>query len=153
MLDILIFLFRHFQESGEFPNAEYLSLKLNATGFDEEEIQEALVWIFDVQRSNGGVYPHELSPTGIRHYSDYERRFLSLESLHFIEYLHASHAITSLEREMILDRVLLLGRESLSLPLLKLIVLLVLHPRLDSLDPLLVDDLLTPVSHSHSLVH
>ncbi len=49
------------------------------------------------------------------------------------------------EREMILDRAVALGRENLPLGKIKLIALLVLWNQHEELDPLIVENLLTPV--------
>ena len=52
--------------------------------------------------------------------------------------------ISPVEREMILDRAIVLGRENLSLDKVKLIALLVLWNQHEELDPMIVEDLLTP---------
>ena len=58
--------------------------------------------------------------------------------------------ITPVEREMILDRAVALRREHLPLDKIKLIALMVLWNQHDELDPLVVEDLLTP-AHSNQL--
>ena len=56
--------------------------------------------------------------------------------------------ITPVEREMILDRAIALGRENLPLDKIKLIALLVLWNQHEELDPMIVEDLLTPADSS-----
>jgi len=56
--------------------------------------------------------------------------------------------ITPIEREMIIDRAVAFGREGLPLDKVKLIVLMVLWNQHEELDPLLVEDLLTPMNLS-----
>ena len=56
--------------------------------------------------------------------------------------------ISPVEREMILDRAVALGRENLPLDKVKLIALLVLWNQHEELDPLIVEDLLTPADAS-----
>ena len=56
--------------------------------------------------------------------------------------------ITPVEREMIIDRAVAFGRKSLPLDKVKLIALMVLWNQHDELDPLLVEDLLTPNNSS-----
>lgn len=151
MLDILIFLFHHFHESGEFPDTEQLSVKLNAAGFDENEINDALSWIIDLQQNIETHYSERLDSPNPRIYAEQERRILSQDALAYLDFLHSSKMISGSEREMIIDRALILGRKKLSLAQIKLIALLVLHPRQDTLNPLLIEDLLTP--SPSTLVH
>jgi Smg protein len=56
--------------------------------------------------------------------------------------------ITPVEREMIIDRAVAFGRESLPLDKIKLIALMVLWNQHEELDPLLIEDLLTPINSS-----
>jgi Smg protein len=50
---------------------------------------------------------------------------------------------------MILDRAVALGRENLPLDKVKLIALLVLWNQHEELDPMIVEDLLTPADSGH----
>jgi Smg protein len=70
--------------------------------------------------------------------------------LRFISFWEHNKVITPIEREMIIDRVLALGRKSLSLDKLKLIVLMVLWSQHEDLDPMIIEDLLTPVDASQA---
>jgi Smg protein len=60
------------------------------------------------------------------------------------------HLISAVEREMIIDRSVALKHENLALDKLKLIMLMVLWNRHQDLDPLLIEELLTPL-HSAQL--
>ena len=69
---------------------------------------------------------------------------ISEEGLRFISFWEQSKYITPVEREMIIDRVVALDRENLPLERVKLIALMVLWNQHEDLDPMLIEDLLTP---------
>jgi Smg protein len=56
--------------------------------------------------------------------------------------------ILPVEREMILDRAVALGRDNLPLDKIKLIALLVLWNQHEELDPMIIEELLTPADAS-----
>jgi Smg protein len=66
--------------------------------------------------------------------------------LHFISFWEHNKLITPVEREMIIDRAVAFGRDGLPLDRVKLIALMVLWNQHEELDPLLVEDLLTPAN-------
>jgi Smg protein len=90
------------------------------------------------------AYPESINRSGIRLYTDFEEQRISPEGLRFLAFWEHNKVITPIEREMIIDRVLALGRKNLPLEKVKLIVLMVLWSQHDDLDPMLIEDLLTP---------
>ncbi len=149
MFDILLFLFESYFDAGSYPDPDRLSVKLSAAGFEEDDIQQALVWLSGLQQLNRADYPDSINHSGMRCYSDFELQRISEEGLHFIAFWEQSKYITPVEREMIIDRVVALGRESLPLDRVKLIALMVLWNQHEDLDPMLIEDLLTPVDSAH----
>lgn len=146
MFDILIFLFESYFESGHYPDSDKLSIKLSAAGFEDEDIHQALSWLSNLRQLNDADYPACIKtlPSSMRCFADLERRRISEEALHFICFWEANQLISPVEREMIIDRAIVLGRDNLSLERIKLITLMVLWNRHDDLDPVLVEELLTP---------
>ena len=145
MFEILMFLFENYFDAGSYPDSDKLSLKLTAAGFDDEDIHLALTWLSGLKRLTPADYPASLNHNGIRCYAELETKRISTEGLHFLTFWEQSGAITPVEREMIIDRAVALGRERLSLERVKLIALMVLRSLHEDLDPILVEELLMPV--------
>ena len=144
MFDILMFLFESYFYAGNYPNSDKLSLKLSAAGFEDEDIHRALDWLSGLKQLTQTDYPASINLSGPRCYADLEIKRISPEALRFLAFWEHNKMITPVEREMILDRAVALGRESLPLDKIKLIALLVLWNQHEELDPMIVEDLLTP---------
>ena len=97
-----------------------------------------------LQQLTRAAYPESINHSGIRLYTDFEEERISPEGLRFLAFWEHNKVITPIEREMIIDRVLALGRKNLSLDKVKLIVLMVLWSQHEDLDPMIIEDLLTP---------
>lgn len=151
MFDILLFLFESYFDIGSYPDHDKLSVKLTAAGFEEDDINQALNWLSGLQQLTRSEYPEIINQASIRVYTEYEEQRISPEGLRFLAFWEHNKIITPIEREMILDRVIALDRKSLSLDKVKLIVLMVLWTQHDDLDPMIIEDLLTPADMS--LVH
>jgi len=148
MFDILIFLFESYFHAGRYPNSDKLSRKLSAAGFEDEDINLALTWLSGLEQLNNADYPSAINTSSGRYYADFEIKRISFEARRFLTFLEQNKIISPVEREMILDRAVALSRENLSLDKVKLIVLMVLWNQRQDLDPLIVEDLLTPADSS-----
>jgi len=144
MFDILLFLFESYFDAGSYPEPNRLSAKLTAAGFEEEDINQALTWLSGLRELSQATYPESINHSGLRCYTDYEAERMSEEGLRFIAFWEHNKMITPIEREMIIDRVVALGRDKLSVDKVKLIALMVLWNQHEDLDPMLIEDLLTP---------
>lgn len=149
MFDILIFLFESYFEAGSYPESERLSSKLTAAGFEEDDIHQALSWLSGLRELSAATYPECINQAGSRCYTSFETQKISEEGLRFICFWEHNSIITPIEREMIVDRIVALGREHLALDKVKLIALMVLWNQHEDLDPLLIEDLLTPLDSAH----
>lgn len=144
MFDILLFLFESYFDAGSYPEPNRLSAKLTAAGFEEEDINQALTWLSGLRELSDASYPESINHSGLRCYTDFEAERMSEEGLRFISFWEHNKIITPIEREMIIDRVVALGRNKLSVDKVKLIALMVLWNQHEDLDPMLIEDLLTP---------
>lgn len=144
MFDILLFLFESYFDAGSYPEPNRLSAKLTAAGFEEEDINQALAWLSGLRELSDASYPESINHSGLRCYTDFEAERMSEEGLRFISFWEHNKIITPIEREMIIDRVVALGRNKLSVDKVKLIALMVLWNQHEDLDPMLIEDLLTP---------
>ncbi len=149
MFDILMYLFESYFDAGSYPEPDKLSRKLSAAGFEGEEIDEALTWLSALQQTPD-TYPADLRHGGVRCFAELEKQRIGDEARQFLLFAEQQHMISAAEREMVIDRAVALQREHLSLDKLKLIMLMVLWNRHQDLDPLLVEELLSPV-HSTQL--
>jgi Smg protein len=148
MFDILMFLFESYFHAGRYPNSDKLSRKLSAAGFEDEDIHLALTWLSGLEQLNKANYPSTINSSNGRFYADLEIKRISFEVRSFLTFWEQNKIITPVEREMILDRAVALNRENLPLDKIKLIVLIVLWNQRQDLDPLIVEDLLTPADSS-----
>ncbi|MDH2917091.1 MAG: DUF494 domain-containing protein [Gallionella sp.] len=144
MFDILLFLFESYFDAGSYPEPNRLSAKLTAAGFEEEDINQALTWLSGLRELSNATYPESINHSGLRCYTDFEAERMSEEGLRFVAFWEHNKIITPIEREMIIDRVVALGRDKLSVDKVKLIALMVLWNQHEDLDPMLIEDLLTP---------
>ena len=150
MFEILIYLFESYFDAGSYPEPDKLSRKLSAAGFEGEEISEALTWLSALQEQNSGSYPASLEHSGQRHFAELEMQFISAEARRFLLFAEQQRLISAVEREITIDRSVALKQENLGLDKLKLIMLMVLWNHHQELDPLLIEELLTPL-HSAQL--
>lgn len=144
MFDILLFLFESYFDAGAYPEPKRLSAKLSAAGFEEEDITQALDWLSGLNELSHASYPDSINQSGLRCYTEFEEQRISEEGFRFVAFWEHNKIITPIEREMIIDRVVALGRNKLSVDKVKLIALMVLWNQHEELDPLLIEDLLTP---------
>ena len=150
MFDILMFLFESYFYAGNKPDSGKLSLKLSVAGFENDEITRALDWFSSLKQQSQQDYPAAINNSGMRCFSELEVSRIGLEARRFLIFMEQGKIITPVEREMILDRAVALGRDDLSIDKIKLITLLVLWNHNEELDPLIVEELLTPATPCHT---
>ncbi len=145
MLDILVYLFEHFEELG---NSEQQTIQLDAAplseslieaGFEREEIDEAFGWLAGLagERHRAVASP---SADAIRIYTDREYEHLGTDCLNYLCSLEQQNAVPADLRELIIDRAMAMN--DLTLEHFKIIVLMVLWSRNQAVDCLLVETLL-----------
>jgi Smg protein len=145
MFDILMFLFESYIDAGSYPESDKLSQKLTAAGFEDDDIHLALVWLSGLGQLSAANYPTSINRDGMRCYADLEIKRISDDGRRFLTFWEQNKMITPMEREMIIDRAVAIGREDLPLDKVKLIALIVLWNLRDELDPMLVEELLVPI--------
>ena len=146
MFEILMYLFESYFDADCYPEPDKLTRKLSAAGFEGDEISEALNWLSALKQQSTEHYPPSLAHAGLRHYAELEFKRISYEARQFLMFAEQQKMISPIEREMILDRAVALQQDNLALDKLKLIMLMVLWNRHQNLDPLLIEELLTPLN-------
>ena len=147
MLDILVYLFEHFEELGAVQSEQQtisldpapLSETLIEAGFEREEIDEAFGWLAGLagERHRAVASP---SAEAVRIYTDREYEHLGHECLNYLWALEQQNAVPADLRELIIDRAMAV--DDLALENFKIIVLMVLWSRNQAIDGLLVETLL-----------
>lgn len=143
MIDILVFLFENYFDLGAHPAPEALVRKLSAVGFDPDEISEALAWLQALKSAHPVDFPSGAGSTRIYTNEEYGR--LGRDGVALLAFLEFAGVVSPSLRELIVDRAMALADDPLSLEKLKIIVLMVLWGREQDLEPLIVEELLTPL--------
>ncbi|MEO8164742.1 MAG: DUF494 domain-containing protein [Betaproteobacteria bacterium] len=145
MFDILVFLFENYFHAGAYPDQEALSKRLAAAGFGSRDISEALTWLSGLERVGKSSTRSNSSPgTGFRIYTEPELSTLTTEARGFLLFLEGASVISLLQRELIIERVVALDEPAVDLEKIKLIVLMVLWNQNETLDTLVLEELISP---------
>jgi Smg protein len=141
MFDILVYLYETYYRPDACPEPVALARKLSAVGFDDVEISEALVWLTDLTEMAGAEQTLTLESTGTRFYVEEEVEILGTAAIGFIQFLESAKVLTSLQREIVIERALALDEAPVALGKLKVIVLMLLWSQGKEPDVLIFDDL------------
>ena len=137
VVDVLMFLFeRYLDDDTQDDNnrvtdeRDSIQLRLEEMGFHNHDINQAFDWLEDLADLREKDQPIPVKATSTRIYSEEEKKLISLESIGFLNFLEQTHILTSITRELILDRVIALGHP-LDAEQLKWIIMIVLHSHPD----------------------
>jgi Smg protein len=134
VLDILLYVFDRYMidEAPEVPEREVLAQDLTSAGFGEANVERALDWLADLAGERGRAQLSGLVDAGprrkpsLRLYSAAEMTRLSAEARGLLLSLEEVGILNSTQRELVIDRLLALDVEDLSLEQLRWVVLMVL---------------------------
>ena len=141
MFDILVYLYETYYRPDACPDPQALAKKLSAVGFDDDEISEAIDWL-DVLTQTTQSIPDQSESTGFRVYAQQEMAILGMPAVGFIHFLESTKLITPRQREIIIERALVIDEVPISLDKLKIIVLMMLWSQGKEPDLLMFDELL-----------
>jgi Smg protein len=145
MFDILVFLFENYFHAGAYPDQETLSKRLSAAGFDSRDISQALTWLSGLERvGKSSARSNSIRSKGFRYYTEPELSTLTAEARGFLLFLESAGVIGVLQRELIIERVVALDEPAVDLDKVKLIVLMVLWNQNETLDTLVLEELISP---------
>ncbi len=131
MFDILMYLFENYihSESEIFVEENELTDELKLAGFNSDEINKALNWLellADLQHSDKYPYLNRAPEHSARIFTDSECKMLDTQCRGFLMFLEQAAVIDCTTREMVIDRLFDLDKESIQLDDLKWVVLMVL---------------------------
>jgi Smg protein len=145
MFEVLVFVYENYFTGESCPEPAHLERKLNAVGFDAEEIDDAMSWL---EGLNTAAHPSPPEPwlrqpesTSVRIYPPWEQRHLGAECLGFICFLESAGVLPPHMREVIIDRAMAAPGEPVSLDDLKIIILMVYWSFGQEPDALVLDEL------------
>lgn len=143
MFEVLVYLFEQYYDSEFDPDQSQWSRRLQSAGFEPDEIDEALDWLHDLRSVDLSIYSGlARSGNGSRCYTVEEQTRLDTACRGFLTFLENTQAVTPLQREVIVDRLMALSGEQATIEALKLVTLMVLWSQRVPLDMLLVEELL-----------
>lgn len=133
VVDVLMFLFERYlgddelNETGRVTDErDRIQVRLEEMGFHNQEINQAFDWLEDLAELQDDKQFLPAKETSTRIYSDEEKKLISMASIGFLNFLEQTGILTSVTRELILDRVVALGTP-LDEEQLKWIIMIVLH--------------------------
>ncbi|MFZ9232934.1 MAG: DUF494 family protein [Hylemonella sp.] len=154
MFEVLVFVYENYWCGDECPEPRQLERKLNAAGFDAEEIHMAIDWLNGLNQIAQNTHwladamdTVQLSaPTGLkagdslRVYSEAEQTQLGSEGQGFVMFLESAGVLPSTLREVVIERAMAVSAP-ISLDDLKIIVLMVYWRFGEEPDALILDEL------------
>ncbi|MCB1956662.1 MAG: DUF494 domain-containing protein [Rhodocyclaceae bacterium] len=142
MFDILVYLFENYVHVRACPEGDQLARKLSAAGFEDDEISEAMAWLEGL-RQEPALPVISPDSDSVRIFASEELGRLDAECRGFLTFLEHAGVLDALTREMIIERAMALPDHRLTRSRLKVIVLMVLWRQEQSIDTLILDELLT----------
>ncbi len=144
MFDVLVYLFENYYAPESCPEADVLAKRLMAAGFEDDEIDEALAWLYQLaETTEQSLELSNMSVESTRVYAPIERDFLGDESINYLSFLSQSGALPAPLREIVINRCLDMPADAISLEHVKIITLMVLWSQEAQIDHLILEELLT----------
>ncbi len=145
MFEVLVYLYETYYRPDACPDSAALVKKLSAVGFEQEEISRALGWLTDLAETTNEMFSQQAHQTafsfGSRVYADKEYEMLGSEAIGFIEFLESADVISTIQREIVIERACAVNESPIPLDKLKVIVLMVLWSQGKEPDGLILDEL------------
>ena len=157
MFEVLAFVYENYWRGDACPSRPALQRKLNAVGFDDVEIQAALVWLEELKwathhlpsspaaQSLGNPTPVNDEPDApapaMRIFTAAEQARLGGAGWRFVLFLVAAGALPWERLELVLERAMAATQDELTEDELKLIVLMVFWSLGEEPDALVLDEL------------
>lgn len=143
MFDVLVYLYENYFAPQACPDTDTLSRKLQAVGFEEEEINEALSWLSGLADAD----TLELDPSfaqggSFRAWSEPEAEQLGTEGIGFITFLESAGVLDPRSRELVIERSLAIEEWPVTIANIKVVVLMVLWSQCAEVDTLILEELL-----------
>ena len=160
MFEVLVYVYENYWQGDACPELSQLGRKLTAVGFENDEIQAALIWLdgLNVAAQSTQIYLPSAtaeqsgqvqvqSPSSMRAYSVAEQEQIGCKALGFVSFLESAGVLPAHMREMVIDRAMATPDGPVELDDLKIIVLLVYWSFGHEPDALVLDELCDDTAH------
>ena len=163
MFEVLVYVYENYWQADACPELLLLGRKLTAVGFEEDEINAALIWLdgLNMAAQSTQIYlpatcpdstshsgrPHQLvdmqaqSAHSMRGYSIAEQTHLGSQVLGYVSFLESAGVLRPHMREIVIDRAMATPGCPVDLDDLKIIVLMVYWSFGEEPDALILDEL------------
>jgi Smg protein len=126
VLDVLLYLFETYTEQEpESADQDVLRDELLRAGFGEPEVDSALDWL-DGLNETSAPYAGIPGERSVRIYNEVEIRRLDIDCRGYLLYLEQVGILSAAQREVVIDRLMALGSDTVDKEQLKWVVLMVL---------------------------
>lgn len=127
VLDILIHLFENFLDAGDEPEPSRDTLKqgLERAGYPEREIERALAWLEELADDQDSAVG-ESAGRAIRVFSGHEAARFDTDVRGYLLHLENIGILSTVQREVVIDRLLALDSDDVDIEQVKWVVLMVL---------------------------
>lgn len=143
MFDVLVYLYENYGALHACPDADSLTRRLTAAGFEDEEISDALAWLSGLEQvTQESIAVGPESNHAFRIYAAPEIDRLGADAIGFLSFLEHAAQLTPTQREIVIERALATDETPIPLEMLKVIVLMVLWSQQADIDVLLLEELL-----------
>ena len=140
VLDVLMHMSKHYNNNDVWFNinrSRKLIHELKNKGFDLKLINQSFDWLISLMRTKITLEKLPSDRSALRIFSKEEKIYFNLSGINFILFLQAHEILDTLTRELVIQQTLLLQLESITIPIIKGVVALVLFVNeLDTSDKL-----------------
>lgn len=152
MFELLVYLFENYIETDIRADEKTLTRELSAAGFDNEDISSAFSWFTGLAELADQASPDAAADkAAYRIYTLDESKKIGQESRSFLLFLEQAGVLNTLEREVVIDRLMALPDSEVGLDQTKWISLMVLWRHGKARDYLFVEDAL--FNDGHPTIH
>lgn len=157
MFEVLAFVYENYWHGDACPELPALQRKLNAVGFDDDEIQDALIWLEELKSATHSLpcrpaglacdhavplaAPPDAVVEALRIFTPAEQARLGCEGWGLMVFLVSAGVLPWQRLELVMDRAMATPACELSVDDLKLIVLMVFWSLGEEPDALVLDEL------------
>lgn len=152
MADVIAFLIEHFRDFDACPPPSDLGVLLEEAGFGDVEIGNLLMLLEALENQPQITFSSEEAGRSMRVYSPEELEVLPQEVVGLLHYLEREEAINTGQREFVLNALLSMPPEEITVDMAKILALLVLWAHRAELPVLIGDDLMVAL-HGAATMH
>ena len=145
MFEVLTYLYQNYDVGQSCPEAKQLEKQLISSGFDSDEIDDALIWLHAVDQAAVPAESHATlmapHPRSCRIYPRHEQAHLGPQAIGFLTFMENAGTLSPSIREIIIDRALAVPGGPVALDDLKIIMWMVFWRLNQTPDALTLDEL------------